>query len=138
MDIILQARELGKLIQTSDEYKNYITARDNSDKDTELQKLIGDFNIKRMEINQEAQKDDRNEEVLQNINMELRKVYAEIMGNENMSAYNEAKGELDGIVQMATAIITMSAEGEDPATCEPNMGGGCGGGDCSSCGGGCH
>ena len=61
-------------------------AQQNSDNDQELQALIGDFNLKRMNINTEAQKEDRNEEKLQKLNQELRTCYASIMKHENMAA----------------------------------------------------
>ena len=106
------------------------------DADEALQNMIGEFNLKRMAINNEAQKEDRSEETLRTLNDELRAVYAEIMQNPNMAAYNNAKNELDALVQRVTTVITMSADGEDPDTCDCDS---CGcGGNCSSCGGGCH
>lgn len=134
MDIITSARELGKLIQQEESYKKLQTAKTNSDNDTELQSLIGEFNLKRMSINNEAGKADRDDSKLQSLNEEMRHVYAEIMKNENMTAYNEAKTELDTLMQRVIAIVTQSAEGEDPETTDYAPG--CSG-SCSSCGG-CH
>lgn len=134
MDIITSARELGKLIQQEESYKKLQTAKTNSDNDTELQSLIGEFNLKRMSINNEAGKADRDDSKLQSLNEEMRHVYAEIMKNENMTAYNEAKKELDTLMQRVIAIVTQSAEGEDPETTDYEPG--CSG-SCSSCGG-CH
>ena len=45
MTIIEMAREMGKLIQESDEYKALMEARTASDNDEELQKQIGEFNL---------------------------------------------------------------------------------------------
>ena len=85
MDIIEQARELGRQIQKDDRYLKVQIAQQNSDNDKELQSLIGEFNLKRMNINTEAQKEDRSEEKLQKLNQELRACYASIMKNENMA-----------------------------------------------------
>lgn len=56
MDIIEKARELGRLIQEEDSYKKLQDAQKNADTDMELQRLIGEFNLKRMSINNEASK----------------------------------------------------------------------------------
>lgn len=135
MDIITLAREIGKEIQKDQRYIDLETARKNSDEDESLQTAIGEFNLKRMAINNEAQKEDRDEDKLKELNDDLRNIYAQIMQNPNMTAYNEAKTELDTLVQRATAIISMSAEGEDPDTCDYEASS-CGG-NCASCGG-CH
>lgn len=136
MDIIELARELGKKIQEDDRFIAMHVASQQCDADEALQNMIGEFNLKRMAINNEAQKEDRNEETLRTLNDELRAVYAEIMQNPNMAAYNNAKNELDALVQRVTTVITMSADGEDPDSCDCDS---CGcGGNCSSCGGGCH
>lgn len=134
MDIIQMARELGKAIQQEDAYVKLQVAQQNSDNDKELQDLIGEFNLKRMSINNEAQKSDRDDEKLQKLNVEMREVYAKIMQNENMLSYNEAKEGLDLILQRVLAIISQSANGEDPETTDysPSCSG-----SCSSCGG-CH
>lgn len=136
MDIIELARELGKAIQQEQAFINMRVACQQSDEDEELQNMIGEFNLKRMAINNEAQKEDRSEETLKQYNDELRAIYAEIMQNPHMAAYNEAKNELDALVQRVTNIITMSADGEDPDSCDCDS---CGcTGSCASCGGGCH
>lgn len=134
MDIIELAREIGKQIQKDDRYLKLQLAQQNSDEDTALQDLIGEFNLKRMAINNEAQKEDRSEEKLQKLNEELRACYASVMQNENMAAYNVAKTEMDELLKRVNAIIMQSAEGEDPETTDYQES--CGG-NCGSCGG-CH
>lgn len=133
MDIIKQARELGKAIQQEESFKNLQTAKTASDNDKQLQDLIGEFNLKRVSINNEAGKSDRDDEKMQKLNEEMRHVYAKIMQNENMTAYNQAKTDLDTIMQRVLAIITQSSEGEDPETTDysPSCNGSCGG--CSGC-----
>ncbi|MBQ1985046.1 MAG: YlbF family regulator [Clostridia bacterium] len=133
MDIIELARALGKAIQEDDRYISTQVALQQSDADEELQAMIGDFNLKRMAINNEAQKEDRSEDLLRQYNEELREIYTNIMQNPHMNAYNNAKNELDALIQQVTTIITMSADGQDPETCDCTS---CTG-NCASCGG-CH
>lgn len=134
MDIIELAREIGRKIQSDDIYLKLKIAKQNSDEDKKLQDLIGEFNLKRIAINNEATKDERDEKKLQELNEELRELYSTIMKNENMIAYNIAKQEMDSVLKRVTAIIMQSAEGEDPETTDYEES--CTG-SCSSCGG-CH
>lgn len=127
-------RELGHAIQNEDFYKNLSAAKEKADSDEALQALIALFNQKRVAINNEACKSDRDEETLRTLNEEMRTVYSQIMSNENMVAYNNAKQTFDSAVQRIVAIITQSAEGENPDTTDydPSCTH-----DCSTCGG-CH
>lgn len=135
MDIIELTRELGKALQQEQSFVNMRLARQQSDEDESLQQAIGEFNLKRMAINNEAQKENRSEETIKRLNEEFRQVYEKIMQNENMQRYNEAKTEFDALLQRITGIIGLCADGEDPETCEYDPAA-CGG-DCSSCAG-CH
>ena len=110
-------------------------AQKKADADMELQNLIGDFNLKRMAINNEASKSDRDQDKLAELNAEMREAYSKIMSNENMIAYNSAKEEFDVIATRVLAIIQQSAEGADPETADYSQSS-CSG-SCESCGG-CH
>ena len=134
MDIILKARELGKLIQQEESYINLQKAQKKADADAELQNLIGEFNLKRMSINNEASKKDRDQEKLTQLNAEMREAYSKIMSNENMIAYNDAKEEFDLIANRVIAIV-QQAEGADPETADYSQSS-CSG-SCESCGGCC-
>ena len=135
MDIIEVTRELGKAIQADPKFVELQLARQQSDEDQELQDAIGEFNLKRMAISNEAAKSDRNDETMQRLNKEFREAYGKIMENENMRRYNAAKNEFDAMFQRVTGILNLCAEGEDPETCDYDAAS-CGG-DCSSCAG-CH
>ncbi len=134
MDIIEQTRALGKMIQEDKRYIAYCTARDKNDQDQELQKLIGDFNIKRVDLNTEMSKDEKDTEKLKELDNTIKELYGQIMANDSMAAFNNAKTEMDSLLSQINNIITMSANGEDPETCNPISS--CGG-SCSSCSG-CH
>lgn len=135
MDIIALARELGKAIQQEESYIKLHEVQDKADADTELQSLIGEFNLKRMSINNEASKKERDRDKLSQLNTEMREVYSKIMSNENMIAYNSAKEEFDAVANRVLAIIQQSAEGADPDTADYSQSS-CSG-SCESCGG-CH
>lgn len=135
MDIITKARELGKAIQQEESYIKLQEAQKKADADTELQNLIGEFNLKRMSINNEASKTDRDQDKLSQLNTEMREVYAKIMSNENMVEYNDAKDKFDVVANRVLAIIQQSAEGADPETADYSQSS-CSG-SCESCGG-CH
>ena len=132
MDTISLARELGKAIQQEEAYIKLHQVQAQADADAELQNLIGQFNIKRLSINEEASKKERDQEKLTKLNTEMREVYSQIMSNENMVAYNTAKTEFDKIINRVNAIISQSAEGADPETADFDEN--CTG-SCSTCGG---
>ncbi|MBQ3691792.1 MAG: YlbF family regulator [Clostridia bacterium] len=134
MDMIELARQIGREIQQDETYIKMRLAEQTSEADEKLQELITDFNLKRMAINNEASKVDKDEEKLQNLNKEMRHLYAQVMQNENMVNYNKAKKEFDEKLQRVLAIIQNSAEGDDPETTDFIGGMGCSG-RCGSCGG---
>lgn len=133
MDIIEKARELGKLIQQEESYIALQKAQADADADMELQNLIGDFNMKRMSINNEASKKDKDSDKLALLNSQMREDYSKIMSNKNMIAYNEAKDAFDMVANRVIAIVQQSAEGADPETADYSTSS-CSG-SCSTCGG---
>lgn len=133
MDIIEKARELGKLIQQEESYIALQKAQADADADMELQNLIGDFNMKRMSINNEASKKDKDSDKLALLNSQMREDYSKIMSNKNMIAYNEAKDAFDMLANRVLAIVQQSAEGADPETADYSTSS-CSG-SCSTCGG---
>ena len=136
MDIIEAARNLGAVLQQDERYKRYIEAKKLNDEDKELQELIGEFNLARMSIDNELSKDEneKDNEKIKEFNTTMRQLYAKIMVNESMVAFNQAKADFEAVMQRVNGIIDLSIEGEDPATCEPATG--CTG-SCATCGG-CH
>lgn len=135
MDKILElSRELGKLLQNEQCYKDYMHAKDVNDNDENLQKEIGEFNLVKLSIDQELSKEDRDEQKFRELNEQLRRIYSNIMVNESMQAFQKSKAELDRLVAGIYSVIVKCAGGENPD--EVTMEDGCSG-NCSSCGG-CH
>lgn len=134
-DIIELARQLGGAIQQDEAYIKMRAAEQLSEEDEALQESIEAYNTKRMMINIEASKTDRDDEKLQQLNKEMRHLYAAVMSNEHMKEYNDAKREFDEKLQRVLGIINNSALGDDPETTDPfTSGSGCSG-NCASCGG---
>ncbi len=136
MDEVLvnMAIDLGYQLQGDERYTAVRTAQQEADADEELQRLIGEFNIKRMNINQEESKPEEEQDAahLRQLNEEMRSVYAQIMANEHMQAYNIAHSALDELVRKINAAIALAVQGQDPALAAQESG--CTG-NCGSCGG---
>ena len=111
MDIIEMARELGAALQRSDEYTAYNVAKNAADSDAELQGMIGDFNLKKLSLNAEVQKEEKDPAKLAALNEEVRSIYARIMAHPTMMAYNTTKEELDRILNFIQQIIVQRQRG---------------------------
>ena len=135
MTTIEAARKLGAALQADEAYIKYAKAIKDNDENEELQIKISEFNIKRMNLDNEISREEneRDEAKIKVLNEELRAIYDEIMAHPAMVAFNEAKAGVDKLLQDINAIIMMCAQGADPETCEISA---CTG-SCSTCGG-CH
>ncbi|HIV87167.1 MAG TPA: YlbF family regulator [Candidatus Pygmaiobacter gallistercoris] len=134
MDIIDQVRNLALELQKDQRYLVLENARRLNDADEELQQQIGEFNLARIDLNNEVSKQEKDANRITELNEKIRKIYGEIMDNESMQAYNDAKNEMDHLMQYINAILVTAVNGGDPMTVEEPSS--CGG-DCSGCSG-CH
>ena len=122
-------------LQTDSRYLAMDQARKMNDKDEELQNLIGEFNLARMDLNNEIGKPERSDERIAELNQKVNDLYGKIMADDGMVAYNEAKRDCEALVNYIDAIINTAMNGGDPMTVqEPSAS--CTG-SCSTCGG-CH
>ena len=134
MEIIDQVRALALELQKDQRYLVLENARRMNDADEELQQQIGEFNLARIDLNNEISKPEKDADRIAALNEKIQKIYGDIMSNESMVAYNEAKGEVDQLMQYINAILVTAVNGGDPMTVEEPSS--CGG-DCSGCSG-CH
>ncbi len=134
MDIIELSRELGRKIQQEESYVAMQEANKACENDEALQALIGEFNLKKLALNEKISASEQDKEAVAALNTEMRKIYADIMVNENMIKLNESKAQFDTIINRVFAIVSNSANGEDPNTTDYQAS--CSG-SCSSCSG-CH
>ena len=50
---------------------------------------------------------------------EFRDVYTEVMLNENMKNYENARQDVDDMMNYVMQLLSMVVNGEDPETCDP-------------------
>ena len=135
MDTLLaMAIDLATQLQADPRCEAVMAATKAADEDETLQNLISEFNLKRIAINTEEGKEEADPAKLRQMNEELRSIYASVMANEKMMAYNAAKSELDVLVNKIQFAINLAAQGQDPNLAAQESA--CSG-DCGSCGG-CH
>ena len=135
MDALLDmAIDLAVQLQADPRCEAVLAATKAADDDAALQALISEFNLKRIAINTEETKEDTDPEKIRQLNQELREAYAAVMANEKMMAYNEAKAQLDVLVNKIQFAINLAIQGQDPNLAAQEIS--CSG-DCGSCGG-CH
>lgn len=135
MDVVEMTRQLGAAIQLDERYVAFINAKKKNEDDMALNALIGKLNLVQMNYQNESGKETPDEKKLEGFDDEFRKLYAEIMVNDNMKAYEAARGELDSLMNYIVNLLSLCANGEDPATCEVKTDDENCAGDCSSCGG---
>ncbi len=115
MNTIELARQLGHAIQAEDCYKNVVAAGDAIDADPALTALIAEFSAKRESISETTE-----QAKLEELDKELETLYEAIMSNPKMIAFEEAKHEFGHLMDRVLAIVTKSADGENPDTAEPD------------------
>ncbi len=133
MDCIDLFKRAAMALQTDSRYLALDQARKMNDRDEELQSMIGEFNLARMDLNNELGKADRDDARIAELNEKVNSLYGRIMNDEGMLAYNEAKQECEALVNYIDAIINTAMNGGDPMTVEQPQSA-CTG-SCSSCGG---
>ena len=136
-DAITLFKEAAAQMQREETFQALMGTLKQNDEDEVLQSLIGDFNLARIDLNAEISKnEDKDPEKLAALNTKVGQLYNDIMANESMIAYNEAKAEMEQLVEYVNAIVNTAVNGGDPMTVEQPPQGGCSG-SCSSCAG-CH
>lgn len=137
MDAIQKFKEAAKGLQADDRYLALTAAREANDADEALQRLIGDFNTRRIELNNEIElpPDARDDAKVATLNEEVNRLYNDIMQNPCMLAYNEAKQGMERFMSYLNAILNAAIEGEDPFAVEEPDPEACDPSGCASCAG---
>lgn len=129
--VIAKTLELAHTMMEDDRFLAYRLAAQANDEDGVLQKLIGDFNLARMNLNNAA---DGNKDT-DRFQAEMKLLYGQIMANETMQKYSEAQAVMNTLIRQVNAIISGTIDGQIPEEIDLNAS--CGG-DCEGCGGSCH
>ena len=143
-EIIEKTRELGELIQNSEEMKNAKNAEILQENDDEAQALLKEFNLQRMNLARDMQNNKiSREEAIQkdnhdvyhlqeNLNISqltrINEAFEEMLEkSESIKKYIDAKKEFDAMVNQVNQMLNFYITGQDPNCTH----------DCSTCGG-CH
>lgn len=138
MNVIELTRQLGAAIQQDERYLAFAKAKEANEKDEALNALMGEIQMIQMNYQMEASKETPDSAKMQEFEAEFNSKYEEFMANENMQKYDEARGQVDAMMNYIMQILGLCVNGADPATCEPEQQHehSCDG-SCSSCSG-CH
>lgn len=126
MTIFEKTRELGEMIQNTEEFKNLKAAEAAQAEDENAKTLLMEFNLRRMNLGRDIQEGKITEaEAIEQNN----KSFDELLEkSEVIKNYVTAQQKLDKIVTDINNILTYYITGQTPGACTH---------DCSSCGG-CH
>ena len=131
MNVIEQARQLGKAIQEDERFIGLQLAQQQVEADAPLQEKLSKYNIQREALINEARASGQGSAKVEEMNAELGRLYEDILQNEKMKNFLGAQEELGKLTGFINQIIAGSAKGLDPATIEYQQSrGGCGGGGC--------
>ena len=124
-DILEKTRELGKLMQNSEEMKKVKEAEAAQSLDEAAQELLKEFNLNRMNLARDMQNGNiTREEAIEKNN----KAFDEVLEkSETIKKFIEAKNEFDAVINQMNQILNFYITGQDPNCTH----------DCSTCGG-CH
>ncbi|MBE6903958.1 MAG: YlbF family regulator [Ruminococcaceae bacterium] len=123
-----KANELGELIKADERFIKYEELKQKQSADEALQEKISNFNLKRISLSNEMQKDDRDDEKVKQIETQMQELYNEIMASETMAEFTKASKEFEDLINSVYTILNYHITGEQPGSCS---------GSCSTCGG-CH
>ena len=137
MSVIELTRQLGAAIQKDERYLAFAAAKEANEKDEALNALMGEIQMIQMNYQMEASKEEPDSAKMQEFEAEFNAKYEAFMANENMQKYDEARAQVDSMMNYIMQILGLCVNGADPATCEPEQHDHSCDGSCSSCSG-CH
>ena len=137
MDTISKFKDAALSLQQDKVYLNYAQATNAYKEDKELQDKIGEYQLARLQLDNEMQKDaaERDQEKLTETNKKINTLYNEAMNAESMLALNEARAKIEEFVAYVNVIINTAIDGGNPIEAQPPEASGCSAGGCSSCSG---
>lgn len=127
-DIIEKAKELGALLQSSEQVQKYNAAKAAYEQDDEAQKLIKEFNLHRMTMMTLSSGEEADETRIAEVEERIKSVYGKIMECESMKNMQECGKAVEEMMGQVNGVLSFYITGEEPQSCTH---------DCSTCGG-CH
>lgn len=124
--LLVNATTLGENIKKTNEYIEYIAAKNNFDDNVSLGNKINEFNLEKMFVKNEMDKEDNNEDKIQKHQNRIRELYNEIT---NDPVYSDFQNKQDALNQLVNDIINeLTSTVTGKVQCS---------GSCESCSG-CH
>ena len=99
MDCIDLFKKAAVAMQTDPRYLELDAARRENDMDEELQNLIGEFNLARLDLNNEATKPEPDTARTAELNKRVNDLYSQIMSSEGHGALQHRQGRVRGAGQ---------------------------------------
>ena len=127
-EIIEKTKELGALIQKSEQVEKFNFAKAAYDADEEIQRLIKEFNLHKMTMMSLTQGENPDQERVAEVEERIKEVYEKIMQNDKMKEFQAASKAVQDLLNQVNGVIGYYVTGEEPTDCTH---------DCSTCGG-CH
>lgn len=119
---------LADAIEQDEVVLNYKAAKENFDNDDTLSTKINEYTVQRMIFEKAANEEEKDEELLKQIDARMKELYEEVMANPVMVALADAEAALNELLNVLNSEIQSRIVPEEQHSC---------GGNCSSCGG-CH
>ena len=126
--IIELAHALGDEIAKSVEIKNLEAAKDEYEKDAELQSKLSEYETERKLLGEEFSKesDKMDERAIADLRARIEELTKEICANDKYVAFANAQKAMNDLMAEVNAEIKFCITGERPSACTH---------DCSTCGG---
>ncbi len=131
-EIIEMAKELGAKIQKSKEFLDFKSFKEKMDSDENLSNMRKEFNNIKENLNKEISQENSDKDKIKDLSNKLRDMYEKINDTKIVCDYEQAKKNLDLLVNNINNIINESAHG----TFSESLLSSCNG-SCSTCDGCC-
>ena len=105
MSVIELTRQLGAAIQKDERYLNFAKAREENENDAELNELMAQIQMVQMNYQMEASKETPDSAKMQEFEAEFNAKYEAFMANENMQKYDEARAQVDSMMNYIMQIL---------------------------------
>ena len=129
-EILMKAKELGKLIAESEEVKAANAAKEVYDNDPVIKQAITEYNTHNKALAEEYKKPEHDEELMTSIKKRIGELYNEIINNPVYQEYMAAQEGVGALMNHVNDEINFEVTGERPSASACS-------GNCGSCGG-CH
>lgn len=127
MTIFELASELGKALKQDDKLVRLETAKKKYEEDSELQKMLVEYEVQQKALQGEITKEERDTLFIDVIQKRINELYDAVMNHPVFVELNNAQADVNELMNAVNNTITFEITGEKPSCTH----------DCSTCKGGC-